>query len=143
MLRLRLTITALMALIATSAIADEFSHGPVSKVADGDTFTVVNEGKKVRVRFCGVDSPEREQPRYAEAARELARLVEGKAVRCIQVGGGTPCDGKSRATNRDRIVAQCFVDDRDLAMEMGLREHGQGHAAVFGWLLRELQTLTD
>lgn len=45
-------------------------------------------------------------------------MVEGKEVRCIQVGGGTPCDGRSRPTNRDRIVAQCFVGDRDAAMEM-------------------------
>ncbi len=42
----------------------------------------------------------------------MAEMVEGKEVRCIQVGGGTPCDGRSRPTNRDRIVAQCFVGDR-------------------------------
>jgi hypothetical protein len=28
----------------------------------------------------------------------MAEMVEGKEVRCIQVGGGTPCDGRSRPT---------------------------------------------
>lgn len=54
----------------------------------------------------------------AEAAKELGRLTQGKNVRCIQVGGGTPCDGKSHAMSCDRIVAQCFVGDLDIAMEM-------------------------
>jgi hypothetical protein len=44
--------------------------------------------------------------------------VKGKAVRCVQVGDGTPCDGRSKATNRDRIVAQCFVDGADVAASL-------------------------
>jgi endonuclease YncB( thermonuclease family) len=97
---------------------DLFYAGPVTKVADGDTFTINSEGQKIRVRFCGVDSPERRQRGYAEASRELGRLTEGKEVRCVQVGGGTPCDGMSPPRSHDRIVAQCFVGDRDIAMEM-------------------------
>jgi endonuclease YncB( thermonuclease family) len=44
-------------------------------------------------------------------------------VRCVQVGNGTVCDGRSKPTNRDRVVAQCFVDDIDVAavlVERGL-----------------------
>jgi endonuclease YncB( thermonuclease family) len=113
------SIAISIVLVSTApAFADEIYSGPVLKVTDGDTFTISNDGQKVRVRFCGVDSPERRQPGYSEASKELGRLTEGKAVRCIQVGGGTPCDGRSKPTNRDRIVAQCFVDERDIAMEM-------------------------
>jgi endonuclease YncB( thermonuclease family) len=31
---------------------------------------------------------------------------------------GTVCDGKSKPTSRDRIVAQCFLDKLDIAEEM-------------------------
>jgi endonuclease YncB( thermonuclease family) len=53
----------------------------------------------------------------------LRVLVEGKRVRCIQVGEGTPCDGKSKPTNRGRVVAQCFIGNTDIAaflVERGL-----------------------
>ena len=113
-----IVIPALLKFAAPAAAADYFYSGPVIKVTDGDTFTVSHEGQSVRVRFCGVDSPERSQPGYSEASKELGRLTEGKDVRCVQVGGGTPCDGRSNAASRDRIVAQCFVGDRDIAMEM-------------------------
>src|SRR5579871_1127559 len=109
---------AALGLSATASASDLFFSGRVTKVADGDTFTIDSDGHSVRVRFCGVDSPERRQPGYAEASQALGRLTEGMVVRCVQVGGGTPCDGHSRATNRDRIVAQCFVGERDIAMEM-------------------------
>jgi endonuclease YncB( thermonuclease family) len=113
----RAVVIALL-MCGPAAAADYFYSGPVIRVTDGDTFTISHEGQKVRVRFCGVDSPERRQLGYSESSKELGRLTEGKDVRCVQVGGGTPCDGRSPATSRDRIVAQCFVGDRDIAMEM-------------------------
>lgn len=100
------------------ALADHFYSGLVTKVIDGDTLTIKSDGRKVKVRLCGIDSPERGQPGYGEASKELGRITEGKTLRCVQVGGGTPCDGRSKATSRDRIVAQCFVDDNDIGMEM-------------------------
>jgi endonuclease YncB( thermonuclease family) len=39
-------------------------------------------------------------------------------VRCIQVGGGTPCDGRSPRTSYDRVVAQCFVGGADVSVQM-------------------------
>lgn len=33
--------------------------GKVVKVADGDTITVLSNGKSVRVRFYGIDAPEK------------------------------------------------------------------------------------
>jgi hypothetical protein len=38
-----------------------------------------------------------------EAKAALTSLIGGKDVRCVQVGSGTPCDGRSRPTNRNRI----------------------------------------
>jgi len=70
------------------------------------------------VRLCGVDSPERRQKGAREATAALTALIDGKTVRCVQVGSGTPCDGCSRKTSHDRIVAQCFIGDLDIATEM-------------------------
>lgn len=115
---IRFLIAVVCLIVAAPTLADEFVSGTVLSVSDGDTFTIKDDDRTVRVRLCGIDSPERGQPGYALATGKMAEMVEGKEVRCIQVGGGTPCDGRSRPTNRDRIVAQCFVGDRDVAMEM-------------------------
>lgn len=111
-------VICLAILSATAARSDHFYSGEVATVADGDTFSMIADNIKVRVRLCGVDSPERGQRGYGQAAGTLATMIEGKKVRCIQVGGGTPCDGRSKVMNRDRIVAQCFIDDKDIGMEM-------------------------
>jgi endonuclease YncB( thermonuclease family) len=72
----------------------------------------------VRVRICGIDAPERGQPGYDQAAGVLSNMIEGKKVHCLQVGEGTACDGSSKPTSHDRIVAQCFLDKLDIAEEM-------------------------
>src|SRR5258708_19551655 len=76
------------------------------------------DGAKVRVRICGIDGPERGQAGYGQAAGVLSSMIEGKTVHCLQVGEGTVCDGRSRPTSRDRIVAQCFLDKVDIAEQM-------------------------
>ena len=66
----------------------------------------------------GIDAPERGQAGYGQAAGVLSSMIEGKTVHCLQVGEGTVCDGRSRPTSRDRIVAQCFLDKVDIAEQM-------------------------
>jgi endonuclease YncB( thermonuclease family) len=92
--------------------------GPVTHIRDGDTFVLRVDGVNLPVRLCGVDSPERDGKGYLPAKIALTELIKGKSVRCVQVGSGTPCDGRSRSTSRDRIVARCFVGDLDIAAEM-------------------------
>jgi endonuclease YncB( thermonuclease family) len=103
--------------------AAEFS-GRVAGVPDGDDIRLcADDGSCARIRLCGIDAPEQACPGYSEARAGLQTLVQGKRLRCIQVGSGTPCDGRSKPTNRDRIVAQCFVDGIDVAgslVERGL-----------------------
>jgi endonuclease YncB( thermonuclease family) len=103
--------------LSSHAIAADYL-GKVLAVADGDTFTMDSDGEKVRVRICGIDAPERGQPGYGQAAGVLANMIEGKTVHCLQVGDGTVCDGRSKPTSRDRIVAQCFLEKADVAEEM-------------------------
>lgn len=47
--------------------------------ADGDTFTFMRDGEKVRVRLAGYDAPERTQPFSRRATERLRELTEGGA----------------------------------------------------------------
>ncbi|MGP1613584.1 MAG: thermonuclease family protein [Pollutimonas bauzanensis] len=61
--------------------------GRVVRVADGDTFTLLADGRQQRVRMASIDAPEvtkdRERPGqpHAQASKDaLAALIAGKAV---------------------------------------------------------------
>jgi endonuclease YncB( thermonuclease family) len=61
--------------------------GPVVRVVDSDTIDVQLDGRKVRVRYIGTNTPEtkhptkRVEPYGPEAAEANRQLVEGKTVR--------------------------------------------------------------
>lgn len=65
--------------------------------------------RRTRVRLCGINAPERGEPGVAEATEMLRNLVSRKMIRCLPVGQGTVCDGRSGSTNHDRFVAQCLM----------------------------------
>jgi endonuclease YncB( thermonuclease family) len=91
-------------------------------VIDGDTIYV----GRLKYRLCGIDPPERGQPGSREAADHLRKLmIAGKTVRCVPVGEGTPCDGRSKRKSHNRIVALCFVDGKDIAAEMMRSGHAR------------------
>jgi len=85
--------------------------GPISKIRDGDTFLIGDQP----IRICGIDAPEAGTKAGRRSTEYLRQLTKGKSLRCIPVGEGTVCDGRSKRTSRDRIVAQCFLQNRDLA----------------------------
>ena len=113
--RMRTLIAAL--LVATPLHAAKYS-GSVNKVVDGDTFWLCDDTGCYKFRVCGINTPERGEPGYAESKTALATIVKGKPVRCVLVGGGTPCDGKSKPASSDRFVAQCFAQASDIARTM-------------------------
>lgn len=49
-------------------------------VSDGDTITVLHNGKAERIRLHGVDSPERRQALGKRAKQFTSRVVYGKTV---------------------------------------------------------------
>ena len=56
--------------------------GRVVAVADGDTITVLDANKEWhKIRFGGIDAPERKQPFGTRSRQNLARYVAGKEVR--------------------------------------------------------------
>lgn len=57
-------------------------EGKVVKVADGDTITVLSNGStQVRIRFYGIDAPERRQDFGTRAKQYVSDMVFNKTVR--------------------------------------------------------------
>lgn len=52
----------------------------VTQIIDGDTIDVEINGETYRVRYIGMDTPERDEPLFREAAEANARLVAGQTV---------------------------------------------------------------
>lgn len=115
MIRIAILAAAVVVAFARSGKAEEWTS-TVSKVSDGDTFWLSRP--LVKIRLCGVDTPEKGKPGYKAAGGLLKRLVDGKTVQCRTVGEGTPCDGRSFKKNGNRFVAQRFVDGNDISMEL-------------------------
>lgn len=79
----------------------------VSKVLDGDTFTLKGEPRRIRV--WGLDAPEWNHRGGSAATSSLRSLISGKRLRC----------GVLDIDRYGRLVAQCFLaDGRDIAAEM-------------------------
>jgi endonuclease YncB( thermonuclease family) len=80
---------------------------PVSKIMDGDTFTL--KGQSRRIRIWGLDAPERDEAGGPAATARLRSFISGSTLAC-------------RIMDIDRygrLVGQCFLPDgRDIASEM-------------------------
>lgn len=71
--------------------AKTYSHGfavdtapfaaRVVKIHDGDTISIANGNRLIRIRFYGVDSPEYDQPFGTVSARNLGKAIKGRTLR--------------------------------------------------------------
>jgi endonuclease YncB( thermonuclease family) len=79
----------------------------VSKVLDGDTFTLSGESRRIRV--WGLDAPEWDQSGGSTATATLSSLISGETLICNVLD----------IDRYGRLVGQCFLPDgRDIAAEM-------------------------
>ena len=130
---MKLTLNSIVLLVTMAAGAAEATAGTitgsVARVIDGDTFVLCTKpnflGRAfgyrsacLRIRVCGIDAPEANDPGGPEATQAMNELIAHKDLRCIPVGEGSVCDGKSRPTSYERLVAQCYLGDLDIADEM-------------------------
>lgn len=90
----------------------------VLRVTDGDSIVVESANNQVEVRIADIDAPEIDQPYGKAAKKALDDLVGGRQVRLELVGGDA----------YRRIVANVFVEERDVAAELV----GKG----FAWVRR-------
>lgn len=89
----------------TSSAPGAVSSGPVLFIVDGDTIHVNLDGREVRVRYIGIDTPERDESGYQSAIDANRALVEGHTVRMV-----------ADAENMDaygRLLRYVFVDHDD------------------------------
>ena len=73
-------IILLFLLIGTLVFGKVFV-GKVVKVYDGDTLTMMVDGKKEKIRFYGINAPEHNQPFGIESRDFIKERVMGKKIR--------------------------------------------------------------
>lgn len=78
-LRIRYVILALFLLLVHAVDCYAWT-GKVVGVADGDTITVLKQGRKVRIRLSGIDTPEKKQAFGNKAKKFTNAKVRGKVV---------------------------------------------------------------
>ena len=109
-MKLRLVALAAAALIAAGqpTFAESIT-GRVVGVADGDTLTVLTDGKRqVRVRLAGIDAPERRQPHGTRARQALSALAFARSAQ-VEV---------EDIDRYERPVGRVRVGGRDVNAEM-------------------------
>jgi endonuclease YncB( thermonuclease family) len=79
---------------ATAQPAPEGETAVVTYIVDGDTVEVEMNGIGYRVRYVGVNTPERDQDCYQEAKDANAALVEGETVTLVQDESNTDQYGR-------------------------------------------------
>ncbi|MBK7896702.1 MAG: thermonuclease family protein [Anaerolineaceae bacterium] len=75
----------------------------VTEVIDGDTINVLLNGRSSRVRYIGIDTPERDEACFADATAANTAWVEGQTVRLVQ--------DVSNTDRFDRLLRYVYVDD--------------------------------
>lgn len=103
----------------------------VTRVLDGDTIDVNCGEVGYRVRYVGVNTPERDEACYAEATRANRDLVEGRRVRLVRDVSNTDRFGRLL---RYVYVNGVFVNEalvRDGWAEAVLYEPDRRHHAAF------------
>ena len=65
---------------ATTAIGAEHFEATVVGIADGDTISVLHDGKERKIRLSGIDCPEKGQPFGTKARECTSGLAFGKTV---------------------------------------------------------------
>ena len=107
--RTNLLFAAILALAASNAAAEAWIvGGVVVGVSDGDTITVLdNSNTKHKIRFAGIDAPEKGQAFGDRSKQNLAVLVFLKRVEAR-------CHKKDRY---GREICAVFVSLRDVSLE--------------------------
>ena len=106
-------LSALLALL-TSSVSAQSLVGRVVGVADGDTLTLLVDGRvQQKIRLAGIDAPEKAQPFGNQAKQRLSALVYGKTVTVVGV----------KQDRYRRLIAKILVDGQDANLEMVVSGH--------------------
>lgn len=100
-------INVLFFLLIVSTLSLAFT-GKVIKVADGDTITVLKGEEKVRVRFYGIDAPEKKQEYGIKSLDVLKKMIDGKVVEINQ----------KDKDQYGRVVGEVYFEGKNLNLYM-------------------------
>jgi endonuclease YncB( thermonuclease family) len=92
-------------------------QGRVVQVIDGDTIDVELEGETYRVRYVGVNTPERDETCYAEAVKANRRLVQGKTVTLVM--------DTSETDRYDRLLRYIYVSNTFVNRELVVQGYAE------------------
>jgi endonuclease YncB( thermonuclease family) len=87
-------------------------------VVDGDTIKVDLDGETYKVRYIGMDTPEKGRPFFEEATAKNAEMVDGQTVLLVK--------DVSETDRYDRLLRYVFVGDTFVNFELV----NQGYAAA-------------
>jgi len=93
----------------------------VTRVIDGDTIEVEINGEEFRVRYVGVNTPERDEPCYQDAVDANRELVGGKTVILVR--------DTSNTDRFDRLLRYIYVGD--IFVNESLVEDGYAEAVRY------------
>lgn len=129
-------VTSLLTLVVLASCQPSEPGVRVVSIQDGDSMTVMIGGTEERIRFYGIDAPERGQP-FANVSRDgLRALIDDKPIRFRQV---------DRDVN-GRIVAWVFpasTTSNDEKDSLNMKQVENGHAWWFRRFARDNQGLRE
>ena len=99
---------------SASGLPPEGDRAKVTWVYDGDTVEVEMGGEVLKVRYIGVDTPEREQPYYEEATDANIEMVKNKNVVLVR--------DVSDTDQYDRLLRYVYLTDGTFINANLLRE---------------------
>jgi micrococcal nuclease len=105
----------------TGSSGGDGESGRVVRVIDGDTIDVDVNAKVIRVRYVGVNTPERDEPCYQEATDANSRMVKGQIVRLVK--------DTSDVDRYDRPLRYVYVGDTFVNWE--LVKNGYAEAVLY------------
>ena len=107
----------------TASVPDsEYWHLVEGSIYDGDTLRVQRDGQEIKIRLCGIDAPEIEQPLGIESRDHLQSLLDQ--------GDGTVIVLPIEKDQYDRTVAELFVPvvDREEEIHINSQMTYDGYA---------------
>lgn len=93
----------------------------VTRVIDGDTIDVLLDGNTERIRYVQINTPERDDPCFAESTQANADLVAGKTVRLLH--------SKKMTDPFGRLLHYVYVGD--IMVERVLVEQGWAEVVLY------------
>lgn len=93
--------------LVLALLCNQSHAGTVIGVSDGDTLTVLNDGRPVKVRLANIDAPEKKQPFGARSKQSLSDICFGRDA--------TLDSGKKDRYGRTVAVVHCGTMNANVA----------------------------